>query len=413
MYELDDYLLTIDTAARDVYFQAAGTSDYAHPVSISIDLEGVDSYQSRREDMPGIGAGVFGYGILFDASGADVYDVAYCGEGAGIFGTGLLYDMAGNDVYFSFGNSQASGSYGTGLLVDVKGNDIYNTYKYSQGYGFTRGCGMLIDGDGYDKYIANMTDHFNGGLYGPDHHVHFCQGSAFGRRADFTDGHSWAGGFGLLCDGGTGDDEYIGDCYVQGNAYWYSVGMIIDKGGDDSYRCAQYSQASAPHFACGVLQDEAGDDRYIVTRRQSMGHGRDWSLAWFEDVAGNDWYQGARTTLGTSHVNAISIFWDRAGDDIYLGKGPTFGASEPEIGGSPRDWLLTLGLFVDGGGHDLYYELTGDPSYEGSDTYPGDVSMNMLEDLKQLDFAGDGMQWVNTAPTADGPGWCGAGIDAK
>ena len=75
-----------------------------------------------------------------------------------------------------------------------------------------------------------------------------------------------------------------------------------------------------------------------------MAHGRDWSLAWLEDSAGNDWYQGARTTLGCSHVNAISVFWDKRGDDTYIMKGPGLGDSEPEPNGSPRDWLPTLGM---------------------------------------------------------------------
>lgn len=411
-YEGEQHLLALDTDGDDSYSSVAAIFDYAHPVSICIDMNGDDKYQMARTDQPSSGAGIFGYGILIDAAGADSYRGAYAAQGCGIFGTGLLADYGGNDDYYAYGNSQASGSFGTGLLIDVAGDDRYEVYKYSQGFGGTRGSAMLIDCAGNDVYYANMKDHFNGGLYGPTHHVHFCQGSAFGRRADFTDGHSWAGGFALLLDGG-GDDSYEGDCYVQGNSYWYAVGMLIDKGGNDVYRAGQYSQASAPHFACGILQDEAGDDRYVIGIRQSMGHGRDWSLAWFEDAGGNDWYQGARTTLGVSHVNALSFFWDRAGDDTYIAKGPSFGESEIEVSGSPRDWLMTLGMFVDGGGKDRYYLLPGDESYEGSNTFTGDVTEEMLSTMTPLDFAGDGKMWVKTAPTAESPGWAGVGIDAE
>jgi hypothetical protein len=405
----NEVLLLIDAAGDDHHAApVATTPSYASPLSIAIDLGGDDTYAaSPRDDRPSNAAGVFGYGVLIDAGGKDRYEDRYGGAGFGLFGYGMLADLGGDDAYNGWGNCQGSASMGAGVLLDTGGDDVYHAFKYSQG---TRGSGLLIDAAGADKYIADMESHFNGGLYGPDHHVHFCQGSAFGRRGDFVDGHSWAGGVALLLDGGDGADTYTGDCYVQGNSYWYAVGMLVDKGGNDTYRCAQYSQASAPHFSIGILQDEAGDDHYVSTRRQSIGHGRDWSLAWFEDVAGNDFYQGARTTLGCSHVNSISVFWDRAGDDVYLSKGPGLGESELDISGSARDWLLTLALFVDGGGNDQYYELTGDPSYEGSDVYPGDVVDTA--DLTPLEFAGDGQTWIKTAPPVEAPGFLGVGIDA-
>jgi hypothetical protein len=402
-------LLLIDTGGQEHYGAVAST-DYDHAVSIAIDLAGDDTYGETIDTVGTLGAGLFGTGILLDASGSDTYSCQYYGEGAGIFGTGALYDLAGNDVYSSGGYSQASGTFGSGLLADLGGDDVYNTYKYSQAYGGTRGCGILLDVDGDDHYLANMTDHFNGGLYGPTHHVHFVQGSAYGRRADFIDGHSWAGGCGILCDG-AGNDEYVADCYGQGNAYWHSVGMLIDRSGNDVYRAGQYSQASAPHFACGVLQDDAGDDRYIISIRQSMAHGRDWSLAWLEDSAGNDWYQGARTTLGVSHVNSISVFWDKLGDDTYIMKGPGLGDSEPEPNGSLRDWLLTLGLFIDGAGHDGYYLLPGDESYEGSNTFSGEITADKLPTLQPIDGAGDGMQWQRIVKAESAPGYVGIGVD--
>ena len=406
-------LLTLDLGGDDTYNGCATNFSYAEPVSLALDLAGDDKYISGEPEKPAFGAGIFGTALLMDCAGNDIYQMGYAGEGCGIFGTGAVQDLEGNDFYDSYGFAQGSGTFGTGLLIDAGGRDTYRTYKCAQGYGFTRGCGMLIDGgDGNDYYYANLVDHFNGGLYGATHHVHFVQGSAFGRRADFTEGHSWAGGFGIICDGG-GDDLYEADCYGQGNAYWYSVGMCVDKGGNDVYHAGQYSQASAPHFAAGILQDEAGDDKYVISIRQSMGHGRDWSLAWFEDAAGNDWYQGARTTMGVSHVNAISVFWDRHGDDTYLSKGPTLGMNEPEPGGSLRDFLLMLGMFVEGGGHDRYYLLPGDESYEGSSTFTGNFTEADLSKLTPLGFAGDGKTWVRSAPTPESPGNYGIGVDAE
>jgi hypothetical protein len=409
-YPPGDYLLIIDSGGADTYDSCAGTGDFAHPISVCLDLAGDDIYNNSDDTRPAFGAGIFGYGLLLDAKGDDRYSTTYAGLGCGIFGTGVVFDQDGDDRYTAYGNSEASAAFGAGLLIDLAGDDYYGVYKYGQGYGYTRGAGLLVDVAGNDLYDAKMEDHFNGGLYGANHHVHFCQGSAFGRRADYVDGHSWAGGLGLILDG-AGDDKYTGDCYVQGNSYWYALGMCVDKGGNDVYRCGQYSQASAPHFSIGVLQDDAGDDRYIVGIRQSMGHGRDWSIAWFEDAAGNDWYQGARTTLGTSHINSLSFFWDRHGDDVYIGKGPTFGESEIEASGSVRDWLLTLGMFVDGGGKDRYYMLPGDESYEASNTFTGEITD--LSTLTPLDFAGDGKMWVKTQPTDAAPGFNGVGLDAE
>lgn len=409
-YPANDYLLVVDTQGNDTYVSCAGTADFAHPISVLLDLDGNDAYLNADDTRPAFGAGIFGFGLLLDAKGDDVYSTTYAGLGCGIFGTGVVFDQGGDDKYNAYGNAEASAAFGAGLVIDLAGNDYYGVYKYGQGYGYTRGAGMLVDVAGNDTYYANMADHFNGGLYGPTHHVHFSQGSAFGRRADFSEGHSWAGGFGLILDG-AGDDKYTGDCYVQGNSYWYALGLCVDKGGNDVYRCGQYSQASAPHFSIGVLQDDGGDDKYVVGIRQSMGHGRDWSLAWFEDAAGDDWYQGARTTLGTSHINSISVFWDRHGDDVYIGKGPTFGESEVESSGSVRDWLLTLGMFIDGGGKDKYYLLPGDESYEASNTFIGELTD--LTTLTPLDFAGDGKSWIKTQPADATPGFYGVGLDAE
>jgi hypothetical protein len=402
-------LLCIDTGGADTY-ASAGMATVDHPIGICIDLAGDDSYINSDDNVHTFGTGSFGTGILLDAAGHDTYSSTYAAQGAGIFGTGILYDLGGDDRYSAFGNSQASGTFGTGLLADLDGNDEYHIYKYGQAYGGTRGCGILLDSAGDDRYLANLTDHFNGGLYGPTHHVHFVQGSAYGRRADITDGHSWAGGVGILCDV-AGNDYYEADVYGQGNSYWHACGMLIDRGGNDTYRAGQYSQASAPHFAIGILQDDAGDDRYLCSIRQSLGHGRDWSIAWLEDSAGDDWYQGARTTLGCSHVNSISVCWDKLGDDVYIAKGTGLGESEPEPNGSPRDWLLTLGLFIDGAGTDGYYLLPGDDSYEGSSTFTGEISPEGLAALPRLDFAGDGRNWQRTSSPAEAPGYMGSGVD--
>ena len=65
-----------------------------------------------------------------------------------------------------------------------------------------------------------------------EHNTSMCQGVGMGRRADYTDGHSWAGGVGMLVEGG-GDDTYSCSVFGQGCAYWYGVGLLVDKAGAD------------------------------------------------------------------------------------------------------------------------------------------------------------------------------------
>jgi hypothetical protein len=409
-YGADDHLLIIDTGGDDAYASGAANRSFACGASVCLDLAGNDTYKNEGAKTPAFGAGVFGYGILIDCAGDDTYETPYVGEGCGVFGTGVLWDCAGNDRYDGMKNLQGCGVFGTGILIDNAGDDVYALYEYGQGYGYTMGCGYLIDTEGDDKYIGKMEPQelSNGGPFGAERFIHFAQGAAFGRRSDFTDGHSWAGGVGILTDG-AGDDEYTCDVYGQGTGYWYSVGILADKTGDDKHQGGSYSLGSAPHFAVGVLQDESGDDRYYMRQIQCLGNGRDWSIGWFEDAAGDDWYQGGAFSFGTGDVNGLGLFWDRAGDDTYIAKGISFGQSRMESGAGLRDFMLTLGLFVDGGGLDRYLRLPGDEAPSGTPT----PELMDAEGLAPLELPYNGACWSRETQGSDVPGACGAGIDAE
>ncbi|MFB2938948.1 hypothetical protein ACE1B6_27155 [Aerosakkonemataceae cyanobacterium BLCC-F154] len=355
IYPPKDYLLIIDIAGNDTYSSGAANRNINHGVSVIVDLAGNDQYSSPLGTVPSFGAGIFGYGVLMDMQGNDIYQAEYFSQGVGIFGTGILYDAQGEDTYGGIGNLQGSGSFGMGLLIDNQGSDRYSLYRYGQGYGFTKGVGLLLDSEGDDYYIGMEDKYPNGGPFGAEKHVHFSQGAAFGRRADYNDGHSWAGGMGMLIDG-TGNDRYECDVYCQGTAYWYSLGLLVDKTGDDYHRSGVYSLGGSPHFAVGIYQDDSGSDRYKVRLSQSLGKGRDWSIGWFEDSAGNDQYLGHHGILGSADVNGISVFWDKKGDDTYLSFAePAYGQSSVEGVSGLREFMLTLGLFVDGGGKDNYF----------------------------------------------------------
>ena len=404
----EDCLLILDLGGHDFYECAAATRRAAQGVSVCLDLGGYDVYHNGNETAPGLGAGVFGYGVLIDQEGNDEYETRFGGEGFGLFGTGLLYDLAGDDQYRGTADVQGCGVFGTGVLLDTEGNDRYEIYQYGQGYGYTLGCGLLLDGGGDDEYYAEMEQRPNGGTFGTDRHLHFAQGAASGRRGDYIDGHSWAGGVGWLLDGG-GNDRYDCDVYGQGTAYWFGLGICVDRGGDDVHRAGWFSLGGAQHFGVGIFQDDDGNDRYTGIATQCLGHGRDCGIGWFEDRRGNDWYEAGPLTLGTGDLNGLGIFWDWSGDDVYLARGTCLGQSRMEQAGTLRDPMLTLGLFVDGAGQDRYLRLP-------IESAPRDSLSSQpiaIDSLAVLDFGGDGRIWTRATERNRVPGAFGVGIDGK
>ncbi len=354
--EDEQHLLVLDLGGDDTYASAANTLDFAHPLSIVVDLAGNDLYRSELEDQPAFGAGVCGYGFLVDLSGDDVYAGVNAGQGCGILGVGLLYDAAGNDHYQGDSGVQGSGTFGVGILADLDGDDEYRCFRAAQGYGYTLGGGLLIDAAGSDRYVADDQDIKYAWSQGYAHQSNMAQGFGFGRRADYIDGHSWAGGIGMLVDG-AGDDQYSCGVYGLGCGYWYGLGLFADKSGNDEYTSYAYSLASPPDFAIGVVQDDAGDDLYRSGGSRACGVGRDFSIGWFEEGAGNDRYYCNDTAFGVGNVNGLGIFWDKGGDDVYVACDHSFGMCTVESEGSLRDEILNVGLFIDGAGMDRYYQL--------------------------------------------------------
>ena len=212
----------------------------------------------------------------------------------------------------------------------------------------------------------------------------------------------------MLVDGG-GSDRYECEIYCQGSAYWYALGFLVDKEGDDYYDAGWYSVGSSPHFGVALFQDDGGHDRYTGIITQSLGNGRDWSIGWFEDSAGDDWYQGSFMTFGTGDANGIGIFWDKAGDDTYISlEEPTHGQSRMEIAGSLRDLMLTLGLFVDGGGEDAYLLLPED--YEAIGRFQGEITTTST--LRTHPLLRNDSLWCRPTQNNRVPGAYGCGIDA-
>jgi hypothetical protein len=335
-YDRGPYLLVVDTGGNDTYRPRAprtAASDY--PIAISIDFAGNDLYQG--DDLQ-FGVGILGYGFLLDASGDDRYEATDAGPGSGIFGVGIAIDRAGNDRYKVHRFGEGAGCFGVGVLADLAGDDEYLCLQLAQGFGATRGVGALVDVSGNDRYEADDVHLEVPSAQTKDHNVSLSQGCGFGRRAHPGDGHSFAGGLGLLVDG-SGNDHYSSGVFGQGVGYWYGMGVLVDQAGDDDYKGVWYAQGSAAHYAIGALLDLAGNDRY-VSQAQSQGQGHDWSIGLLVDASGDDDYRCSGMSLGTGHINGIGLFRDGGGTDHFVGSGQSFGeAVDPGPG-------QTIGIFV-------------------------------------------------------------------
>jgi hypothetical protein len=343
-YPAADYLLIIDTGGNDRYHGGAGTATPSLPVSVCIDVAGNDTYESAA---PAFGLGLFGYGFLLDLGGNDTYRAPTASLGCGLTGVGLLIDGAGNDTYDVHHLGEGAAFFGLGILSDLSGDDRYKCYMCAQGYGAPRGCGVLVDGSGDDSYEANDTDIVNPSPQTAQHNVSLAQGAGFGRRAHPGDGHSLAGGFGILADG-AGNDHYKCGVFGQGVAYWYSVGMLYDAAGDDAYDGVWYVQGTAAHYAVGSLCDLGGSDHYVASMAQSQGQGHDFSLGWLHDddaPADRDIFEGPGSSLGLGLWNGLGFFWHHGGKPDYPSPGATFGGT-----GDSRPETLCLGLFADEAG---------------------------------------------------------------
>jgi hypothetical protein len=367
-YDDRPYLLIIDTGGNDTYLGGGATSSARNGVSILLDLGGDDSYlgggaskeravaqsDGRRTAgaVPGHGGALCGVAVLFDAAGNDLYRSLAPAQGSARYGLAVHWDRAGNDVYDAYKASQGFGSWGIGILLDTAGDDGHDCFTQSQGCGLTTGFGLLADVAGNDRYNANDTVLDFPSSQSKEHNTSMAQGSGFGRRADYSDGHSLGGGFGVLCDL-EGDDAYSCGVFGQGVGYWKAVGLLIDKAGNDKYAGAWYVQAAAAHFAVGVLHDCAGDDSYAATMNMAQGAGHDFSIGFLLDDAGNDAHAAPNLSLGGGNANGIGIFIDRGGNDTYASRGTTLGKANAAAG-VIRSIALCLGVFLDLGGDDTY-----------------------------------------------------------
>lgn len=352
-------LVIVDLGGDDRYSVGAA-ADETHPMGVILDLAGNDQYLASPNEPATWGGAVCGLAFLIDESGNDVYEGTDATQGCGIAGVGVLWDGGGTDRYTARTHAQGAGAYGTGLLVDLGGDDTYTVFQRGQGYGFCRGAGVLCDFAGDDQYLADDTTIDFPSAQSKEHNASLAQGFGFGRRADYTDGHSLAGGVGLLADV-AGNDHYTCGVFGQGSAYWYGTGLLADGAGDDAYHGVWYVQAATAHYAVSGLLDLDGADRYTATMNMAQGAGHDFSVSYLRDEAGNDHYTAPNLSLGAGNANGVGYFCELSGDDVYeadpnrinFGRARIPGTAE-QLRTSLRRTTRCLGFFLDAAGNDQY-----------------------------------------------------------
>lgn len=312
----------IDLRGNDVYRGDDGSLGAScFGVGLLYDGSGKDFFEGRNLSQ---GAGAFGIGILRSAAKGDAPpgqelqpDRGYEAGLLPVPGTGAMVVRADeNDVYVAARQAQGFAStFGFGLLSDDAGNDVYRAgglylhapllpndfQSLSQGFaiGFrpraAGGVGILLDESGNDFYDAEV----------------YAQGTSY-----------WYS-LGLLFDG-AGNDRYLATQYAQGAGVHLSIGSLWDRGGDDHYVSKLgVTQGTAHDLSVGMLRDESGNDYYTVSDGQGVSIVN--SVALFLDEQGDDFYATPRGGQGTAGYrrgfSGTGIFLDLEGTDQYVGDG--------------------------------------------------------------------------------------------
>lgn len=369
-YNLDEMAgvsAVIDLGGDDIYVE--GSVSISRPVLVILDLAGNDSYRGTK---PGIqGGAILGVSMLLDAAGNDTYQAKDVAQGSALGGAGILIDRGGSDSYVGLRRVQGHALGGLGVLWDRDGNDRYHAAMWAQGFGNPLGFGVLDDLAGDDHYYC-------GGMYLDSYpetpgYEGWGQGVGAGLRQVAN------GGIGVILDG-EGDDKYEFDYIAHGGGYWLGVGFARDFGGNDQRlgatekmyngsgrrerRFQRFSNGFGCHYTIGFLIDDAGNDSYNGT---IMGTGFAWdcSVGYLMDFAGNDRYLATGGgTQGQGRQAGLGVLYDYDGDDVYKGYGQGLGSnsvdpdyhSMPACGGN-------FSFLIDYGGEDEYGSRAKNNSY--------------------------------------------------
>jgi len=360
--------ILIDLGGDDTHMGViAATPSTEIPIAVAIDMSGKDKYINTDPGLLSQGAAILGAGVLIDGQGNDEYRSIKMSQGCGFFGLGLLLDIDGDDDYKLETGGQGAGYFGLGFALDIKGKDTRYIYADGQGFGGVGGIGVIADYAGDDNYTAEPSSEVvDRGDYHSENkiNVNSSQGAGMGRRADGSDGHSWAGGLGALIDI-KGNDTYYSGNWTLGCGYWFGTGLVYEGEGDDLYKSVYFTQASGAHYCIGAILDEGGNDTHELWETSGAGiaFGWDYANALLFDIGGNDRYIAKIISLGCAQIRSNAMLFDIGGDDYYQLKESQqgFGAATYKDSYnipnqfSPFDaYSKSFGLLLDIGGKDSY-----------------------------------------------------------
>lgn len=391
-----DTLLLIDLGGDDVHLdEVASNTSGENAVSVLVDLDGADLYTYPEAmgapldaprlpldadgavDVPGQvaggsastrgrqGAARNGIALLFDFGGsADRYVALRASQGYAHQGVGVLFDDGGEDEYAAEHSAQGAGQFGIGLLVDLgQDPDVRRSSFASQGFGYTRGVGLLFDEGGDDRYECHLDNGGRPAYPAPqtneETNASMCQGAGLGfriRQPELTS-HSLPGGVGLLVDL-AGDDVYRAAVYAQGTGYWQGLGILSDRSGSDSYDALYYAQGAAAHFGAGFLADGGpGSDRFGLDSTPInlvVGAAQDFSVGVLVNEHGDDEYRLPPLAGGAASCGSVTLFVDNGGADRYVAPSPdALGVALASACGTNTQ-VTSTALFMDVGGADTF-----------------------------------------------------------
>jgi hypothetical protein len=382
----NDCLLLIDLGGNDTYTGSVGAAaSFDLPIAVAIDCAGDDTYNNDDPSLLSQGSAILGAGILIDASGKDSYSAIKMAQGCGFFGLGILLDVTGDDDYRLETSGQGCGYFGIGMNLDIAGNDTRYLYGDGQGYGGVGGVGVCGDYIGDDKYTAEPLESVaHRGDYHSENKINAngAQGTGMGRRGDGSDGHSWAGGLGILCDI-KGNDHYYSGNWTLGCGYWFGTGLVYEGEGDDIYESVYFTQASGAHYCIGTIIDEGGNDTHKLweTAGAGIAFGWDYTVAMMYDKGGNDIYEAKIISLGCAQIRSDAFLIDIGGNDSYRLQGSQqgFGAATYQASYdipnkiSPFDaFSKSFAILLDIGGTDKYSDWNKDTNKVISNGICGD-----------------------------------------
>ncbi|MEO7994854.1 MAG: hypothetical protein ABI743_10700, partial [bacterium] len=151
----DPVALWLDLGGNDTITAAVGSATTQQmPVAIGVDLGGHDTYTTTS---PGLGAGILGAGMLWDAGSlGNAFNAESLALGVGQLGCGAINVEGDNpDLYRANSSASGAGLLGIGISADGGGADSYTlTGGEGLGFGGVGGIGVLADVSGDDHYYA-------------------------------------------------------------------------------------------------------------------------------------------------------------------------------------------------------------------------------------------------------------------